>query len=532
MKITTFHYYLPEPPEPEKFFSHFRSLGRIRIEPPAHIRCTYFDTFDWRLHSAGSLLVEEREPYATRLRWQSLHDNALLGQVMTEAPRFIHDLPTGVLRKGIEDLVDMRALLPMAQVDLRPVRAAVLNKRGKTVLRLVIQQGLAGPPGTSDQQLPPRLHIEPIKGYRKPLDQALRIVEKELTLAPASHLLDEALDLAGREAEDYSGKLDVALQPEMPVGDALRRILLHLLETMECNLDGTRADLDSEFLHDFRVAVRRTRSLFSQVKGVLPPTLLGRFRAEFKWLGQVTGPTRDLDVYLLKLPGYRDSLPAAMQADLAPLQAYLEKHQRIEQRKLARQLGTVRCGKLLQDWRIFLEQDFDAEHWPGKALLPVGEVANRRIWKSYRRVLKEGAAIDNHSPAAALHELRIDCKKFRYLMEFFQSLYPPGKIRKQIKALKSLQDNLGDFQDLEVQAEALKGFGHQMQAESSNLPSETFMAMGVLVDLLYQRQDIERSKFAERFARFAQPDNRRVCKELFNLVKPSKETTCENSGDL
>ena len=68
---------------------------------------------------------------------------------MTEAPRFIHDLPTGVLRKGIEDLVDMRALLPMAQVDLRPVRAAVLNKRGKTVLRLVIQQGLAGPPGTS-----------------------------------------------------------------------------------------------------------------------------------------------------------------------------------------------------------------------------------------------------------------------------------------------------------------------------------------------------------------------------------------------
>jgi CHAD domain-containing protein len=101
-------------------------------------------------------------------------------------------------------------------------------------------------------------------------------------------------------------------------------------------------------------------------------------------------------------------------------------------------------------------------------------------------------------------------------MEFFQSLYPPGKIRKQIKALKSLQDNLGDFQDLEVQAEALKGFGHQMQAESSNLPSETFMAMGVLVDLLYQRQDIERSKFAERFARFARPENWRICKELFN----------------
>ena len=228
------------------------------------------------------------------------------------------------------------------------------------------------------------------------------------------------------------------------------------------------------------------------------------------------GHRADLDVYLLKLPAYRDSLPTAMQADLGPLQAYLEKHQKSEQQKLERQLGSARCRHLLQDWRAFLEQDYHPETWPEKASSPIGVTANRRIWKSYRRVLKEGAAIDNHSPAAALHELRIDCKKFRYLMEFFQSLYPPGKIRKQIKALKSLQDNLGDFQDLEVQAEALKGFGHQMQAESSNLPSETFMAMGVLVDLLYQRQEIERSKFAERFARFARPENRRICKELFN----------------
>jgi CHAD domain-containing protein len=513
---TALDYYLPEPPDPEEFISSFGSLGRILVDPPARVRCTYFDSFDWRLHSAGSLLVEEQQPYETRIRWRSLHDNTLFGQLMTGAPRFARDLPASPVREGIESLVEMRALLPMVQVDLRPTHAAILNSRGKTVLRLVIQQGFVGRPGHCDQRLPPRLRVEPVRGYRKPLLQALKIVEGELTLEPAGHLLDEALELAGREAEDYSGKLNVALQPELPTGEALRRILLQLLETMECNLDGTRADLDSEFLHDFRVAVRRTRSLFSQVKGALPPNVLRRFRAGFKWLGQITGPTRDLDVYLLKLPAYRDSLPASMQADLEPLQMYLEKHQRIEQRKLARQLGSVRCRKLLQDWRNFLEHDFEPDNWPGKALLPIGEVANRRTWKSYRLVLREGEAIDNDSPANALHELRISCKKFRYLMEFFQPLYPPGKIRKQIKALKSLQDNLGDFQDLEIQAEALKSFGHEMQAERSNLPSETFMAMGVLVDTLYQRQEIERRNFAERFARFARPENRRVCKELFN----------------
>ena len=38
--------------------------------------------------------------------------------------------------------------------------------------------------------------------------------------------------------------------------------------------------------------------------------------AGFRWLGQVTGPTRDLDVYLLKLPGYAEFLPPEARGDL------------------------------------------------------------------------------------------------------------------------------------------------------------------------------------------------------------------------
>lgn len=239
------------------------------------------------------------------------------------------------------------------------------------------------------------------------------------------------------------------------------------------------------------------------------------FHTDFKWLGQITGPTRDLDVYLLKLPGYRDSLPQSMQADLAPLHDYLQRHQKREQRKLAKQLNSERFRKLMTDWKQFLARDFDPDTWPEQACQPVAQTANNRIWKRYRMVIKEGSAVTEASPAEALHELRISCKKLRYLMEFFQSLYPEKKIRKQIKALKSLQDLLGDFHDLEVQAEALRRFGHDMQAEQSDLSSETFMAMGVLIDALNQRQEQERRRFAERFAGFARPNNRRVCKELF-----------------
>jgi len=46
-------------------------------------------------------------------------------------------------------------------------------------------------------------------------------------------------------------------------------IYSHLLKAIKANEQGTIADTDSEFLHDFRVAVRRTRAGLSQIKGIL-----------------------------------------------------------------------------------------------------------------------------------------------------------------------------------------------------------------------------------------------------------------------
>ena len=66
--------------------------------------------------------------------------------------------------------------------------------------------------------------------------------------------------------------------------------------------------------------------------------------------------------------------------------------------------------------------------------------------------------IDDDSPDEALHRLRIDAKKLRYLLEFFRALYPPKEIGAVVGALKSLQDNLGDFNDLSVQQGAMRGF--------------------------------------------------------------------------
>ena len=49
----------------------------------------------------------------------------------------------------------------------------------------------------------------------------------------------------------------------MPAPVAVARLLLRLLDTCESNVDGVLRDIDTEFLHDLRVAVRRTRSASS-----------------------------------------------------------------------------------------------------------------------------------------------------------------------------------------------------------------------------------------------------------------------------
>ena len=67
-------------------------------------------------------------------------------------------------------------------------------------------------------------------------------------------------------------------------------VLLHLLSAMRANEEGTLRDLDTEFLHDFRVAVRRTRSALSQIKDVLPAEIEERYRAEFGWLDRSPAP--------------------------------------------------------------------------------------------------------------------------------------------------------------------------------------------------------------------------------------------------
>jgi CHAD domain-containing protein len=481
-------------------------------------RYVFHDSFDRRLYKSGTLLQENHDHRGKRLEWRQLKNGDLLETLVLEgdAPRFVWDFPNGGLGGRLQPVLAMRALLPFLEVIDKGHLYNLLNEDEKTVVRLVLETSQARNPGKGDgKPLGRYLRLLPVKGYDREMERVVRVLGKAFDLQKAPQVvIDQALGALGRTAVDYSSKLSFRFDPDKRSDDAVKEIHLFLLGVLEANMPGTRADTDSEFLHDLRVAVRRTRSALTQIKGVFDEEVVTRFKEGFAWVGEVTGPTRDMDVYLLGFDQFRNSLPKQYRSDLNPLQAFLVAHQKSEQRAMVRKLNSPHFRTLLKEWRTFLETPSPQVPLAVNAVRPVKEVASQRIYKMYKLVLKEGLAITADSAPEELHELRKSCKKLRYLMEFFQHLYPKKQIRPLVKELKKLLDNLGEFQDREVQAEKLREFGRQMK-EEGEVPSDTLLAMGMLVDGLLRSQQLARARFSDRFDAFAVKDNRSQFKGLF-----------------
>ena len=86
---------------------------------------------------------------------------------------------------------------------------------------------------------------------------------------------------------------------------------------------------------------------------------------------------------------------------------------------------------------------------------PIVEFAARLLGKRQRKALKLGRQFARLS-AQERHRVRIALKKLRYATEFFQTLYPKGRAKPYLAALKDLQDRLGHLNDVAV-AERLIG---------------------------------------------------------------------------
>jgi CHAD domain-containing protein len=480
---------------------------------PRTVRFLFLDTFDWRIASAGARLTEETTDGGRALRFIDAGGQPPHVLPLTSSIRFARQLPESVLRTRLESLADIRALLPVGECRVERQSGRLRSLTGDTAALLTLETAtILDRAGRAAGEPVSRIEVLGLPGFEAAVEI---VVERLQALATTSDdstgLMELAVAARGRRIGDYSSKLKLDLDPAQTADSALRSILQTLLGTLHANVDGVIADHDTEFLHDFRVATRRTRAALAQLKGVLPAETVEAFRAEFQWLGSLTNPCRDLDVYLLEMDGFR-SLVGDSAAALAPLQDLLEKERAAALRQVRAGLRSRRFRSLLEGWQQFLENPTADDTPPPNAARPVSELSTQKIRKAYRRMLRWGLALGEDAALADLHRLRILGKKLRYLLEFFRSLYEPAEIEPLVEQLKLLQDILGGINDVRVQQQRLLELAHRRELAGR---VETLLAMGRLAAALQQRQDRLRGELAVAFPAFAGAENRARYRSLF-----------------
>ena len=512
------------------------------------VRRIRLDTFDRRLRAAGLTLEHEIVSSAERLVLGRLDGQATV-VVSVEDPRWpalADALPPGPARDAIAAVTGVRALTVVSDERRRIQRLALQDKEGKTVARVELDEP------KSSAARPAQVTVRALRGYDDQARRADRL------------LVGLGLRAVGQQEDRESGPGPgtPAADREAPARVLLAAALSGFLVTMRENVPGLLDDVDTEFLHDFRVSVRRTRATLKLGRPALPEVMRSRWEPAFKWLGDLTTPVRDLDVYELDLPVMSRWLVTADPADLAPLARHLRSRRMEELNALVRALRSARFRRLVSEWdeEVARLGNLPASDLPdgdvpdgdvpdgdppdGDVLdgdppdgdLPdgdatddvhddadrephlAGELADRSISRAYRRVARGGALIGAGSPAGDLHELRKKCKELRYALEVFSPLVDQAARKRAVADLKDLQDVLGRFQDCEVQRRALRGFAEEMITAASTTADPAtagaMLAMGELIGHLDVEQDRARREFDVAFARFGRPSGLKLMHRL------------------
>ena len=308
--------------------------------------------------------------------------------------------------------------------------------------------------------------------------------------------------------EVQHAKIDIAIDYDQRADAAAAAVLRGLLSVVNDNLEGALLGADIEYLHQLRIAVRRSRTVQRQFKGVFPALDLPGFRGDFRWLQRATGQSRDLDVAVEEFDDLRRLAPESLRGDLEPLRLVLADARLAARAQLTVNLRSARLADLGADWERLLESivELPLEDRPA-ARRSIGSLTGERVIAVYEQVLTRGGQIDDSSPAESYHELRKKGKELRYLLELFAArLFDEGVVGPLIRSLKGLQDVLGRHQDREVQIAMLRG----LAGEVAPLPGgpRACMAMGVLVDRLAADELAARREFADRFAALADDGQR------------------------
>lgn len=500
-----FTYFLPAALNQKKFLKKFPSQPQysLSLDKTERWQGGLLDTFDEKMLNNGKMLFQVEE----RLICLDLQSGQLVEQVSPETWSFSFDLPDGPVTSILKEISLLRAFLPVVEIELFLQHGTLLDDERKTRARL---HSLTLSCGGKTVNVGSTQHL---RGY----DQAHADLRQSLEKIGAVCFRDvgQVYESLKVKRQEYTSKPLIQLNPDAPVKKSAQTIINAFLKISRRNEKGVIADYDTEFLHDYRVSLRKVRSVLSLFKGVYSPEDTDRLKQDFASLMQKTNNLRDLDVYLLNKKKYFELVPEDTHEGLEILFNYFAGERGKEQKRVSQ---IIKSKSYLKE--IGRLQKLFAD---GASLVagPKGEekslaFACISILKRYDKVCKIARSIDEKTEDETVHQLRINCKKLRYLIEFFAPIFPEDEIKSLIKSLKILQDNLGNFNDYSVQQAFLRQVLSEKMGDFGGAELKVAESVGALTAMLNRLQQKERRQVMKNFALFDSTETRATLVKLFN----------------
>ena len=228
--------------------------------------------------------------------------------------------------------------------------------------------------------------------------------------------------------------------------ETVRHLCLSLLEEAKSALGRLEPGEDEEALHDFRVALRRLRSVIRAYRPYLKGSAKKKLRARLRALAASTNAARDLEVQMEWLSKRASELePEAGSGAVHLAERFRSRGEETPRpQTLRKEFDPLHESLRKSLSRLRLRLDDEASF-----LSATGDF----VAESASRLKASLEAISSAEDGAGLHRARIEAKRLRYLLEPISAEVPEA--RALVKEMKSLQDVLGELQDMRVLSQSI-----------------------------------------------------------------------------
>lgn len=441
-------------------------LPGLRAGDPTErtLHATYFDTADLRLARNGaSLRWRDDQGWLVKLPI----DRTGAEEVLTRDEITVEGTAPG---EGGE--------VPEAALDL--VHAVTRRAPVEVVAKLVSVRNRVDLFDADDRKVAEMVDDEVSVLDGAHLVTRFREIEVELTRHAGPDLGDEvaaAMKAAGAGRPEPVPKIVRALGPRateppdlrepdaldeasLPV-EVLRAAIVRSTRKLVAHDPGVRRGDDMEDVHQARVATRRLRSDLRTFATVVDRGWSDALRNELKWLGGLLGAVRDTDVLLERLERRLATLDRVDETAGHQLLAGLHAKRDAARDEL---LAAMRAPRYLE----LLDRLHDASHRvPGPLdARDLGVEVTDLVGAPWHRLRKAADALDEDSPDADLHHVRILAKRCRYAAEAVAPAV--GKEASTFaKKVAALQDVLGEHQDAVIAGQWLRDHASDVGGEGA-----------------------------------------------------------------